>query len=237
MTAKLALGWGAISCVNAYNPGRLFGSNYSYVAISTMGDGSGGWFGWGSNPATTAACEQLAGAVIQFLTGKTSNANLLVHMPEATSNVESWGPGFRAWATAQGHTLVFTGGINAGSLPFNGHTLTDYDAVLVNTVTTSVGRREDLDIETYLTVQGGRVWSKVTSSTWLGRFGMSYGGMQSYVASNLSSFNCAPLGGGTFKTVLGSFIDIGAVAVGGTVTKYASLDTPSEGSCAIWSQD
>jgi hypothetical protein len=243
MTTKLALGWGALSCVNAYNPGgRLFVSGPGYISGSVMvSDGVSPR--WDMTAGHITACSAQSGAIIEFLTGKTTGANLLIYMTEADADAGySWGAHFQAWAVAQGHTLTWAGShATVGGLPFNGYNPADYDAFLIEHDINEA--RDTAALTAYLTTQGGRVWTSPNQngaySQWLIPYGARRGAIYTWaLQSELFQYDCAPLDGSPHSNYLSYGVDLEPVTIGsGSATQYALNAQPTKGGCVIWRQD
>jgi hypothetical protein len=239
MSTDLAVGWNARACINAWNPiGRLFVSGPGYISggVMTSNPVTPRW-NWPA--ASPAACASQSDAVVQFLTGKASGANLLVYMDAAMG--ESWGSDFRAWAAGLGHTLTFAGLYSAGGpLPFNGYDPADYDAFLIDGVIDEA--RDAGPLQTYLTTQAGRVWAYPHgggASVWLTAYGAQIGSMPAWaLQSDMFPFDCVPLINSPHSTYLSYGVDSSPVTVGsGTATRYTLNAQPTIGGCIIWRQD
>lgn len=231
MSVRLPLGADVILARNGLTvPGKLFLQGYTSIGI--MADYRPGYAGWQYNATTIAACEALSAAVIQYVTGKTYGANLLLHMDEAITN-GSFATYFRAWCAANGHTITYTGGIDVGVV-FGGETLHDYDALLLGQPAMYSPLDETAALDAYLAARGA-VWGGTSgiANPWE-RYGFTTTATLTPVsAPYLRYFSCDKLGGtyGEFAATTAN-VHLGTNTMGGTATGY--LNDAGDEAVGIW---
>jgi len=235
-TSKIPLGWDVYNAILAPRGGRLAAVGDGYWNTDTRAGYSGYdgiyTFQIGPNTYFRADSDRTIGALIKWLTNKSSGANLLVQTDQGS---EGWpyGVQFTDGLTRLGHTVTITGLLSS----LNGYDPLDFDAYITPpSISTQVYRgeiRNAIEIYDYILSNKGAILTGCNGN--LDRYGINAGAFHDIVnqtphlehygpGSDVTTFGPAasPTGGWKLQRPFTSST-LGALSSGGSwnTTYYA----------------